>query len=327
MSAEGGTKAVVAALIANTFIAATKFAAWGLTGASSLLAEAIHSVADAGNQALLLVGGKRARREATPEHPFGFGRERYIFAFIVAIVLFSVGGLFALYEAYHKYHEIHSGHPNELLESRWWWVPIAVLVAAIIAESLSFRTAIIESNRSRGKQSWSKFIRSAKAPELPVILLEDFAALLGLVFALFGVGMTLITGNGYFDVIGTAMIGLLLVAVAVALAIETKSLLLGESAGPEVNGKIQAALEATPGVDHVIHMKTLHLGPEEILVAAKIAVDPTERAADLAAAIDAAEAAVRKAEPMVTSLYLEPDIFKADYVAAPRPERPSAPSH
>ena len=327
MSAEGGTKAVVAALIANTFIAATKFVAWGLTGASSLLAEAIHSVADAGNQALLLVGGKRARREATPEHPFGFGRERYIFAFIVAIVLFSVGGLFALYEAYHKYHEIHSGHPNELLESKWWWVPIAVLVAAIIAESLSFRTAIIESNRSRGKQSWSKFIRSAKAPELPVILLEDFAALLGLVFALFGVGMTLITGNGYFDVIGTAMIGLLLVAVAVALAIETKSLLLGESAGPEVTGKIQAALEGTPGVDHVIHMKTLHLGPEEILVAAKIAVDPTERAADLAAAIDAAEAAVRKAEPMVTSLYLEPDIFKADYVAAPRPERPSAPSH
>jgi cation diffusion facilitator family transporter len=327
VSAEGGTKAVVAALIANTFIAATKFAAWGLTGASSLLAEAIHSVADAGNQALLLVGGKRARREATPEHPFGFGRERYIFAFIVAIVLFSVGGLFALYEAYHKYHEIHSGHPNELLESKWWWVPIAVLVAAIIAESLSFRTAIIESNRSRGKQSWSKFIRSAKAPELPVILLEDFAALLGLVFALFGVGMTLITGNGYFDVIGTAMIGLLLVAVAVALAIETKSLLLGESAGPEVNGKIKAALEGTPGVDHVIHMKTLHLGPEEILVAAKIAVDPTERAADLAAAIDAAEAAVRKAEPMVTWLYLEPDIFKADYVAAPRPERPSAPSH
>jgi cation diffusion facilitator family transporter len=327
VSAEGGTKAVVAALIANTFIAATKFVAWGLTGASSLLAEAIHSVADAGNQALLLVGGKRARREATPEHPFGFGRERYIFAFIVAIVLFSVGGLFALYEAYHKYHEIHSGHPNELLESKWWWVPIAVLVAAIIAESLSFRTAIIESNRSRGKQSWSKFIRSAKAPELPVILLEDFAALLGLVFALFGVGMTLITGNGYFDVIGTAMIGLLLVAVAVALAIETKSLLLGESAGPEVNAKIQAALEGTPGVDHVIHMKTLHLGPEEILVAAKIAVDPTESAADLAAAIDAAEAAVREAEPMVTSLYLEPDIFKADYAAAPRPERPSAPSH
>jgi cation diffusion facilitator family transporter len=327
VSAEGGTKAVVAALLANTFIALTKFGAWLLTGASSLLAEAIHSVADAGNQALLLVGGKRAQREATPEHPFGYGRERYIFAFIVAIVLFSVGGLFALYEAYHKYHEIHEGHPNELLESRWWWVPIAVLVAAVIAETLSFRTAIIESNRSRGRQSWSKFIRSAKAPELPVILLEDFAALLGLVFALFGVSMTLITGNGYFDVAGTVMIGLLLVAVAVALAIETKSLLLGESAGPEVNAKIQAAIAATHGVDHVIHMKTLHMGPEEILVAAKIAVDPTDNAVDVSTAIDAAEAAVREAEPMVTALYLEPDIYRSDYTPASRPERPSAPSH
>jgi cation diffusion facilitator family transporter len=327
VSAEGGTKAVIAALIANTFIAVTKFAAWMLTGASSMLAEAIHSVADAGNQALLLVGGKRAQREATPEHPFGYGRERYIFAFIVAIVLFSVGGLFALYEAYHKYHEIHEGHPNELLESQWWWVPIVVLVAAIIAETFSFRTAIIESNRARGKQSWTKFIRSAKAPELPVILLEDFAALLGLVFALIGVGMSLITDNGYWDVAGTVMIGLLLVAVAVALAIETKSLLLGESAGPDVNAKIRTAIADTPGVDHVIHMKTLHMGPEEILVAAKIAVDPTDNATDVTTAINAAEAAVRHAEPMVTALYLEPDIFDPTYTPAPRPERPAAPSH
>ncbi len=327
MSAEGGTKAVIAALIANTFIAATKFVAWMLTGASSMLAEAIHSVADAGNQALLLVGGKRARRDATPEHPFGYGRERYIFAFIVAIVLFSVGGLFALYEAYHKYEEIHSGKPNELLESQWWWVPIAVLVAAIVAETLSFRTAIIESNRSRGKQSWSKFIRSAKAPELPVILLEDFAALLGLIFALFGVGLSLLTDNGYWDVVGTAMIGMLLVAVAVTLAIETKSLLLGESAGPEVNTRIRAAIAATAGVDRVIHMKTLHMGPEEILVAAKIAVDPVDSAAEVAAAIDAAEAAVRDVEPMVTSLYLEPDLFRVEYAPAARPERPAAAGH
>ncbi|HET9871570.1 MAG TPA: cation diffusion facilitator family transporter [Propionibacteriaceae bacterium] len=327
MSAEGGTKAVVAALLANTFIAVTKFGAWLLTGASSLLAEAIHSVADAGNQALLLLGGKRAQREATAEHPFGYGRERYIFAFIVSIVLFSVGGLFALYEAYHKYHEIREGHPNELLESIWWWVPIAVLVAAIIAEAFSFRTAIIESNRSRGKQSWSKFIKSAKAPELPVILLEDFAALLGLVFALFGVGMSLLTHNGYFDVIGTAMIGLLLVAVAVTLAIETKSLLLGESAGADVSAKISEALTATPGVDRVIHMKTMHMGPEEILVAAKIAVNPMETAAEVARLIDAAEEQIRKAEPMVTSLYLEPDIYRSDYTPASRPERPSAPSH
>ncbi len=327
MSADGGTKAVVAALAANSFIALTKFGAWALTMHSSLLAEAIHSVADAGNQALLLVGGKRARREATPEHPFGYGRERYVFAFIVAIVLFSIGGLFALYEAYHKFHELQEGHGGGLFESRWWWVPIAVLTAAIIAESLSFRTAIVESNKSRGKQPWSRFIRSAKAPELPVILLEDFAALLGLIFALFGVGMTLITGNGYFDVIGTTMIGLLLVAVAVTLAVETKSLLLGEAAGVDVVAAIEEALNTTEGVERVIHMKTLHLGPEEVLVAAKIAVDASDSAADVAAIIDQAELNIRQAAPVVTALYLEPDIYVPDHVPAARPERPSAPSH
>lgn len=327
MSADGGTKAVVAALAANSFIALTKFGAWALTMHSSLLAEAIHSVADAGNQALLLVGGKRARREATPEHPFGYGRERYVFAFIVAIVLFSIGGLFALYEAYHKFHELQEGHGGGLFESRWWWVPIAVLTAAIIAESLSFRTAIVESNKSRGKQPWSRFIRSAKAPELPVILLEDFAALLGLIFALFGVGMTLITGNGYFDVIGTTMIGLLLVAVAVTLAVETKSLLLGEAAGVDVVAAIEEALNTTEGVERLIHMKTLHLGPEEVLVAAKIAVDASDSAADVAAIIDQAELNIRQAAPVVTALYLEPDIYVPDHVPAARPERPSAPSH
>jgi cation diffusion facilitator family transporter len=327
VSTDGGTKAVVAALAANTFIALTKFGAWALTGASSLLAEAIHSVADAGNQLLLLIGGRQSRKAATAEHPFGYGRERYIYAFIVAIVLFSVGGLFALYEAYHKWHEIGEGHPNELLESRWWWVPIAILVAAIVAEALSFRTAIRESNRTRGKQSWGKFIRSAKAPELPVILLEDFAALLGLVFALFGVGMTLITHNAYFDVLGTAMIGLLLVAVAVALAIETKGLLLGEAASPHVQTAIGDALTSTPGVERIIHMKTLHLGPEEILVAAKIAVSESTTATEVAATIDRAEAGIRQAEPMVTALYLEPDIYDAAYVPAERPDRPAAPSH
>ncbi len=327
MSAEGGTKAVVAALLANTFIAATKFGAWGLTMSSSLLAEAIHSVADAGNQLLLLVGGKRAQREATPEHPFGFGRERYVFAFIVAVVLFSVGGLFALYEAYHKWHEVHEGKPNQLLESQWWWVPLAVLGAAIVAESLSFRTAIRESNKSRGKQSWSRFIRSAKAPELPVILLEDFAALIGLVFALFGVSLTLVTKNGIFDVIGTAMIGLLLVAVAVTLAIETKSLLLGEAASGEALAHIEGALSGTPGVERIIHMKTLHLGPEEVLVAAKIAVAATSSAAEVADVINRAEVRIREAEPVVTALYLEPDIYDENYTPAPRPERPQAAGH
>ena len=327
MSTEGGTRAVVAALTANIFIAVTKFGAWVLTGASSMLAEAIHSVADSGNQVLLLVGGKRAARDVTPEHPFGYGRERYIFGFIVAVVLFSVGGLFALYEAYHKYEEVHAGEPNELLEGRWWWVPLVVLTAAILAESFSFRTAIVEANKVRGRQSWVRFIRSAKAPELPVILLEDFAALLGLVFALFGVGMSLITHNGYFDVIGTALIGLLLVLVAITLAIETKSLLLGESAGLDSIERIEGALTGTAGVERIIHMKTMHMGPEEILVAAKIGVTATANASDVAETIDRAEVAIREAEPMVTSLYLEPDIYREGYVPAARPERPGAPGH
>ena len=327
MSTEGGTRAVVAALTANLAIAVTKFGAWLLTGASSMLAEAIHSVADSGNQVLLLVGGKRARRAPTAEHPFGFGRERYVFAFLVSIVLFSIGGVFALYEAYHKYEEVHAGRGNELLDSRWWWVPLAVLGAAIIAESLSFRTAIREANRARGRQSMGRFVKSAKAPELPVILLEDFAALVGLVLALFGVGLTLLTRNGLFDVIGTAMIGLLLVAVAISLAYETKSLLLGEAAGADAVHRIEAAITRTAGVERLIHMKTLHMGPEEILVAAKIAVPAAESAGEVAAAIDAAERAIREAEPMVTSLYLEPDVYHADYVAAARPDRPGAPGH
>ena len=327
MSTDGGTKAVVAALTANLFIAVTKFGAWVLTGASSMLAEAIHSVADSGNQVLLLVGGKRATREATSEHPFGYGRERYIFSFIVAVVLFSVGGLFALYEAYHKYHEVHTGAPNELLEGDWWWVPLLVLGAAIVAEGFSFRTAIVESNRTRGRQKWSRFIRSAKAPELPVILLEDFAALLGLVLALFGVGMTLLTHNGYFDVLGTALIGLLLVLVAIILAVETKSLLLGEAATAEAVRRIEHAITSTEGVERVIHMKTMHLGPEEVLVAAKIAVGTCETGAAVADIINRAEVNIRDAEPVVTELYLEPDIYNPDHVPAARPERPAAPSH
>ncbi len=302
---------MVAAMLANGFIALTKFGAWALTGASSMLAEAVHSVADTGNQALLLWGGRQAKRAATEEHPFGYGRERYISAFLVSIILFSLGGLFALYEAFHKYEEVVGGHPNELLESGWWWVPVVVLLAAIVAEGLSFRTAIHESIPAKGKQSWGRFIRTAKSPELPVVLLEDAAALLGLIFALMGVGMTILTHNGVWDVVGTALIGLLLIAVAVTLAIETKSLLLGEAASPEAVGRIREALAATDGVNRVIHLKTLHLGPEEVLVAAKIAVEPTDTAAHVAEVINAAEAAIRTAEPQVTALYLEPDIDTA----------------
>jgi len=303
MSAGGGTKAIIAALAANLGIAVTKFIAWLLTQSSSMLAESIHSVADSGNQALLLVGGKRSRRRATPEHPFGYGRDRYIYAFIVSIVLFSVGGLFALYEAWHK---ISEPHPIE----SWQWVPIVVLVVAIGLESYSFRTAIHESNQVRGKTSWVQFVRRAKAPELPVVLLEDAGALLGLVFALFGVVLTLITHNGVWDGIGTAAIGLLLVVIAIVLAIETKSLLLGEGANPEDLAKIEKAVLG-PGVERIIHMKTLHLGPEELLVAAKFAVRADETAADVVRHIDEAEARIRAAVPVARLIYLEPDLDRS----------------
>jgi cation diffusion facilitator family transporter len=309
MATEGGTKAVVAALLANTGIALTKFLAFALTQSSSMLAEAIHSVADSGNQLLLLLGGRKARQGATEEHPFGYGRERYIYSFIVSIVLFSVGGLFALYEAYHKWHEVRD-HPGDLgqLDGRWWWVPLLVLGVAILMESFSFRTAIVEANKDRGALSLVAYVRRAKAPELPVILLEDLAALTGLVFALLGVGLTLLTREPIFDVIGTALIGVLLVAVAVILALETKSLLIGEAATPEAQRRIHAAIEASEGIDSVIHMKTLHLGPDELLVAAKVAVTATDSAAEVARAIDAAEVAIREVEPVARVIYLEPDL-------------------
>jgi cation diffusion facilitator family transporter len=317
MSAEGGTKAIVAALGANLGIAATKFVAWLLTNSSSMLAESIHSVADSGNQALLLLGGKRAKREATPQHPFGYGRERYIYAFIVSIVLFSVGGLFALYEAWHK---IQQRHPIE----EWHWVPVVVLVVAIGLESYSFMTAIKESNRVRGNTSWVTFVRRAKAPELPVVLLEDLGALLGLVFALFGVVLTLITHDGLWDGIGTAAIGLLLVTIACILAIETKSLLLGEGATPEQVRQIEEAVVAGEGVERIIHMKTLHLGPEELLVAVKVAVPRTERADDLARHIDETEARIREAVPIARVIYIEPDIYQAHAAADAPSAAPSA---
>jgi cation diffusion facilitator family transporter len=311
MSAGGGRKAIIAALLANLGIAVTKFVAFLLTRSSSMLAESIHSVADSGNQALLLLGGKRAERGATPQHPFGYGRERYIYAFIVSIVLFSVGGLFALYEGWHKLEE---RHPIE----GWHWVPVTVLVAAIIMESFSFRTAIVESNHVRGRASWPEFVRHAKAPELPVVLLEDFAALLGLIFALFGVGMTLLTDDGLWDAIGTLLIGLLLVGVAIVLAIETKSLLLGESARREDVAAIERALADEPAVERIIHMRTMHLGPEELLIAAKIAVRHDDTAGDVARAIDSAEARIRAAVPIARVIYLEPDVYSEARAQAAR---------
>nr|BFD84465.1 cation diffusion facilitator family transporter [Streptomyces sp. Xyl84] len=303
----------MAALGANLAIAVTKFVAFAFSGSSSMLAEGVHSVADSGNQFLLLIGGKKAQREATEQHPFGYGRERYIYAFLVSIVLFSIGGMFAIYEGYEKI-----SHPHEL--ENWYW-PVAVLAFAICAEGFSFRTAIKESSELRGKLSWAQFIRRAKAPELPVVLLEDFGALIGLVLALGGVGLALLTGNGVWDGIGTVCIGVLLVLIALVLAAETKSLLLGESAGADVVEEIKTATVDGDTVTGIIHMRTLHLGPEELLVAAKIAVRHDDTAAEVAAAIDAAEARIRTAVPIARVIYLEPDIYsEAEAAKGPDPE-------
>jgi cation diffusion facilitator family transporter len=304
VSAHAGSKAIVAALGANLSIAAMKVVAFVLTGSASMLAEAIHSAADSVNQMLLMFGGHKARRKATTAHPFGYGRERYIYAFVVAIVIFSLGGLFALNEAIEKFQHPHA------LDMQWAWVPVAVLVGSIALEGYSFLTAIKESNRTRGRNTWAQFIRTAKAPELPVVLLEDSAALAGLVFALFGVGMTIITGNGIWDAAGTALIGLLLVAVAVVLVVETKSMLIGEAADPTDVDAIAAALVG-PGVLKVIHLKTMHLAPEELLVAAKIAVSEDASGEDITEAIDAAEKRVRAIVPIARYVYLEPDIYSA----------------
>jgi cation diffusion facilitator family transporter len=308
VSTSGGSKAVVAALGSNLAIATAKFLAWGFSGSSSMLAEAVHSMADSGNQVLLLVGGRRARRAADDEHPFGYGRERYVSGFLVSIVLFTVGGLFAIAEGYEKV-----AHPHPLDD--WYW-PIGVLVFSLGAEGFSFRTAIGESRHAKGGQSWAGFVRTAKGPELPVVLFEDFGALIGLVFALLGVLLSVWTHDGVWDGAGTLAIGALLVCVAIVLSVETKSLLLGESAAPHVVAGIRAALVDGSLVTRVIHMRTLHLGPEELLVAAKIAVRPDATARDIAAAINAAEDRVRTAYPVARVIYLEPDIYSAAAAAA-----------
>ena len=305
MSASGGGKAIIAAFLANIGIAVAKFIAYLVSGSASMLAETIHSLADAGNQLLLLLGGRMARRKADAEHPFGYGRERYVYAFIVSIILFSVGGLFSIREGYEKLT-----HPHELENV---WVPLSVLLISIVLESFSLRTAVRESNLVREKdQSWVSFVRLAKAPELPVVLLEDVAALTGLVFALFGVGLTALTGNSVFDAIGTLMIGTLLVVVAIVLGIETKSLLVGEGATPGDQDRIIAAIEDGPEAAKLIHIKTLYLGPDELLVAAKLGFAADRQLGDVAADIDRIETRVREAVPTARVIYFEPDILRHD---------------
>ncbi len=303
MSKDGGTRAVIAALLANLGIAASKIAAFVFTGSSSMLSEGMHSIADSGNQVLLLIGRKQARRGATEEHPFGYGRARYIYAFIVSIVLFSLGGVFGLYEGWHKVL-----HPEKLASPLW---AFCVLIVAVLLESFSLRTAVHESNSLRGRTSWARFVRTSKAPELPVVLMEDVGALLGLIFALIGVTAAVVTGDARWDGIGAISIGTLLVCIAFFLAIEMNSLLIGESATEEHIKAIRIALEAGSDVERIVHLKTLHLGPDELMVAAKIAVRHDQSASSIARTIDNAEARIREAVPIARVIYLEPDILKS----------------
>jgi cation diffusion facilitator family transporter len=280
-----------------------KFIGFLITHSSSMLAEAVHSVADTSNQALLLLGQRRAQREATELHQFGYGRSRFFYSFVVALVLFTVGAAFALYEGYHKV-----SHPQPLNSPL---VAVGILVVAIGLESYSFRTAVVESRPLKGAGNWWQFIRRSRNPELPVVLLEDTGALLGLVFALLGVGLTVLTGNPVWDGVGTMLIGALLAVIALILMVEMHSLLIGESATGEELAAIESALTQTEHVDRVIHLRTQYLGPEEMLVGAKIALAPATDLATVASTIDRAEAAVRAAVPIARVIYIEPDLDRS----------------
>ena len=302
MSAGGGTKAIIAALVANAGIAVAKFVGFLITGSSSMLAESVHSVADTSNQGLLLLGQKTAQRKATLNHPFGFGRDRYFYSFIVALMLFSLGSVFALYEGIHKL-ESHEPLSSPI-------VAVVILVVAIGLETYSFRTAIVESQKIKGDATWWQFIRQSKVPELPVVLLEDAGALFGLILALMGVGMSTLTGDPVWDAIGTICIGVLLGVIAVILIVEMKSLLIGEGATPAELDVIVDELAAGK-VQRVIHIKTQYIGPDELLVAAKIALNPGLQIDEVAEAIDAAEQRVRAKVPAARLIYLEPDLDRS----------------
>jgi len=299
---EGSRKAIIAALLANLGLAVAKFVAFLFTGASAMLAEAVHSVADTGNQLLLFLGGHRARRAPTSEHPFGHGRERYFWAFVVALVLFSMGAVFAVYEGAEKLR-----HP-EPLESPLW--AVGVLFVGIALESASLRTAVNEAGEARAGRSWWAFIRRSKSPELPVVILEDSGALAGLVLALLGIGLATWTGDGRYDGFASIAIGVLLGAIAIVMSAEMKSLLIGESADLSKREAILAAIASHPSVVQVIHMRTQHLGPEELLVAAKIEFAPGLAVRDLARVIDEVEGAIRGRVPIARVIYIEPDVAR-----------------
>ncbi|MFC6013832.1 cation diffusion facilitator family transporter [Nocardia lasii] len=302
MSAGGGKKAIVAALTANAGIAVAKFIGAFITGSASMMAEGVHSVADTANQGLLLVGQRAATKDADELHQFGYGRNRYFYSFVVALVLFTLGSVYAVYEGIHKIQ-----HPEELSQPI---VAIVILVIAIGLETFSFLTAVRESRPLKGDSSWWRFIRTSRSPELPVVLLEDTGALIGLVLALGGVGLTMATDDPIFDGIGTLCIGVLLGVIAVVLIVEMKSLLIGEGATPEQGRLIRENLVDGTKITSVIHLKTEYLGPDEMLVAAKVAIAPNLDVAGVADAIDSAEMRVRAAVPTARLIYLEPDLYR-----------------
>ena len=299
---EGSRKAVIAALFANAGIAVAKFFGAAITGSSAMLAEGIHSVADSGNQGLLLFGGTRAAKAPTAQHPFGYGRERYFWAFVVALVLFSVGGLFAIYEGIDKLR-----HPHEVTSPQW---AIGILILGLLLEGYSLRTAVKESNKLRGDAGWWRFVRRTRHPEIAVVLLEDLGAMIGLMLALAGVSLSATLDQPRFDAAATLSIGILLVVIAIVLVIEMKSLLIGESAAAEDERRISAAISESPGVLWLIHMRTQHLGPDELLVGAKVEFARDLSTSELAAAIDTLEERIRDALPSARVLYIEPDLFR-----------------
>ncbi|WP_039816755.1 cation diffusion facilitator family transporter [Nocardia otitidiscaviarum] len=303
MAAGGGRKAIIAAMTANGGIAVAKFVGAGITGSASMLAEAVHSVADTCNQGLLLFGQRKAAQEADNLHQFGYGRNRYFYSFVVALVIFALGSLYALYEGVHKVQ-----HPEELSSPM---VAIVILGIAIVLETFSMITAVKESRPLKGDASWWRFIRTSRHPELPVVLLEDAGALIGLILAFGAVSMTVVTGDPVWDGIGTLCIGVLLGVIAIILIVEMKSLLIGEGATAKDDELIRERLVDGTRIDRVIHLKTQYLGPEELLVAAKVAIVPGLEIADIAAAIDDAEARVRAAVPIAKIMYLEPDLYRA----------------
>ena len=299
---EHGSKAVVAALIGNSGIAVAKFIGFLVTRSSSMLAESVHSVADAGNQALLLLGARQAKKDADEEHQFGYGRERYFWSFVVALILFALGSAFAVYEGIEKIR-----HPHEISNVG---VALGILGFGICLEAWSFRTAVVEARPLKGDMSWWQFIRRSRTPELPVVLLEDFGAQAGLVIAFIAISISKVFDAPVWDGIGTLSIGLLLGVIAIILVIEMRSLLIGEGAQPRDMAKIVAAIENGSHVDHLIHIRTQHLGPNELLVGAKVAFDPGLSVAELAAAVDEVEVAVRAEVPYARPLYIEPDLLR-----------------